>query len=93
MTGLKVAALTADGASANRSFFKMHAEGSQCNIHKVINRYADDERYVYVISDVPHLLKTAHNAFANSFDHSFSWKLWVITIIIITTINACICAT
>ena len=91
MTGLKVAALTADGASANRLFFKMHAEGSQCNIHKVINRYADDERYIHFISDVPHPLKTARNAFANSFDHSFSQKLWVINIIAI--INVCICAT
>ena len=45
--------------------------------YKVINLYADEKRYIYFISDVPHLLKTTRNCFSNSFGHSFTRKLWV----------------
>lgn len=34
-------------------------------------------RYIFFLSDVPHLLKTSHNCLANSFGHSMTRKLWV----------------
>lgn len=71
LTGFRVLALTCDGVSYNRKFFDMHRK------HKVINRFTDETRYIYFFSDVPHLLKTARNCFANSFAHSMSRKLWV----------------
>ena len=79
LAGFKVVCLTADGASCNRAFFKMHQESSQSNAmpNKVKNRYCDDGRFIYFMSDVPHLLKTVRNCFANSFGHSYSRKLWV----------------
>ena len=78
MVGFKVLALTADGNSANRAFFKMHQKSSKREtVYKVQNQYADEERYIYFISDPPHLLKTTRNCFANSFAHSQTRKLWV----------------
>lgn len=65
-TGLKVIAITADGAAPNRRFFRMHGKGSELP-HKVKNMYAEDERYIYFISDPPHLLKTIRNCFSHSY--------------------------
>ena len=54
--GLKVLALTCDGASVNRRLFKLHQTGNQF-VHKVVNSFAT-ERHLYFFSDPPHLLKT-----------------------------------
>ena len=74
LIGFRVVAVTADGASSNRKFFSMHGKGL---INKVKNPYSDDERNIFFFSDVPHLLKTSRNCFANSFAHSMTRQLWV----------------
>ena len=62
-----VIAATSDGASPNRRLYRMHSEldddlilGSIC--HNTIT----DDRYIYFLSDAPHLLKTARNCLYNS---------------------------
>ena len=77
--GLKVIFITCDGASPNRRFFEMHRtpEHGEGPVFYTQNVYAlDEERDIFFISDVPHLLKTARNCFANSFSHKKSRKLW-----------------
>ena len=68
--GLKVMALTCDGASVNRRLFKLHQTGKEL-VHKVVNPFAT-ERFVYFFSDPPHLLKTVRNAW-----HNMKRQLWV----------------
>ena len=77
LLGLKVIAVTCDGASQNRSFFQMHANSTDGKIHKTINPYADKPRYLYFFADVSHLIKTVRNCMSNSFSHSHSRALWV----------------
>ena len=56
-TGLKAIAITADGASPNRKFFRMHKSEGKI-VYKTKNIYANDNRNTYFISDPPHLIKT-----------------------------------
>ena len=72
--GLKVLAVTADGASSdsNRRLFKIHLLSSTAITHKVNNPFATDGRDLLFISDPPHLLKTIRNCIANK-----SRNLWV----------------
>lgn len=60
--GLKVVAVTADGASSNRRFFRLHSLSTTAISHCIINPYAAEERKIYIFSDPPHLQKTARNA-------------------------------
>ena len=76
MLGLKVLAFVSDGASCNRKFYSMHAVESSMP-HKITNIYAEEDRPLFLISDVPHLLKTTRNSWANSYAHSRSRHLWV----------------
>ena len=67
---LKVKVITADGASANRKFFRLHREPSGSNVcngvvYKTTNVHAT-KREVYFMSDVPHLLKTVRNCWEKS---------------------------
>ena len=64
---------TADGASCNHKFFKMHGRTS----FKTANICADEDRPIFFFSDPPHLMKTTRNCWANSFSHSYTRKLWV----------------
>ena len=64
--GFKVIAATADGLSVNRHFFKLHGDDSQALIHKALNPYAPEQRYIYFFSDPPHLIKTVRNCWASS---------------------------
>lgn len=76
--GFKVLALTADGASCNRKFFRMHRQKREtCFPHKTANIYADEDRPIFFFSDPPHLMKTTRNCWANSFGHSHTRNLWV----------------
>ena len=71
--GLKVIATTADGASANRKFFKMHKQASGKDdevVYKTVNVYSPEKRSLFFISDVPHLIKTVRNCWSNSFAHT-----------------------
>ena len=67
----KVISLTGDKASVNRTFFRMHQSNSSEVTFKVPNLYSSDGRYIYLISDVPHLIKTVRNCWSNSFGHSY----------------------
>lgn len=71
--GFRVIAFVSDGASCNRKLYSMH----DMEPHKIQNIYADEERPLFLISDVPHLLKTTRNSWANSHGHSNSRQLWV----------------
>lgn len=75
--GFKVLVITADGASPNRKFFHMH--GNKCNevCHKTENPYTDENRCIYFMSDVPHLMKTTRNCWSHSFAHGYKRKLCV----------------
>ena len=46
-------------------------------VYKTPNPFSDDNRDVYFMSDVPHLIKTVRNCWSNSFAHSNSRALWV----------------
>lgn len=54
LTGFRVLARTADGASCNSTFFLMHGTEKGL-VHEVKNLYADDNRFIYFFSDVPQL--------------------------------------
>ena len=69
--GFKVIVITADGASPNRKFFSLHG-GS----YKTVNPYSDDERYIYFVSDPPHLIKTTRNCWSHSGEQG-PRHLWV----------------
>ena len=73
--GLKVLCITADGASPNQKFFKMHRsiqESSKSTsepsiVYKTENVYAENgDRWIFFVSDPPHLMKTARNCLYNS---------------------------
>ena len=56
----------ANGATANRKFFKLSADEPELP-YKTNNVYAlDEERLVYFIRDVPHLLTTTRNCLLHS---------------------------
>ena len=80
--GLKVIAVTADGASQNRKFFNMHQDPSESNVsngitYKTINMYAL-EREVYFLSDVLHLVKTIKNCWEKScFGGTRLMQVWL----------------
>ena len=66
---LWVVAATSDGASPNRSFYRMHT-GLDGNAgkevcYRTINLYAP-HRFIYFFSDAPHLLKTTRNCLYHS---------------------------
>lgn len=61
--GFKVLACTCDGLSANRRFMKLHNAGSL--VEKVLNPYSSDGRYLFFLSDPPHLIKTVRNCWAS----------------------------
>ena len=65
--GIRVLALTCDGASANRRLWKLHSKGRDTSergvLHKVPNIYATDQpQSIYFIS---HLIKTTRNCWAS----------------------------
>ena len=74
--GFKVLACTADGASCNRKFFKMHNPRAQLS-YKTQNLFCDDKRPVFFISDTPHFIKTVRNGWSNSFAHKNMRKMEV----------------
>jgi len=67
--GFRVMSCTCDGATSNRRLYHLLTD-SQADKHKVLNKYSKEKRYIYLISDPPHLIKTIRNCFA-------SRPLWV----------------
>ena len=77
--GLKVVGATADGASSNRTFFKMHefyTDGDGEVVYKTPNIFSEDDRFIFFFSDAPHLMKTTRNCLLNSGSSSSSRFLW-----------------
>nr|XP_006814529.1 PREDICTED: uncharacterized protein LOC102801316 [Saccoglossus kowalevskii] len=77
--GLHVLVSTSDGASWNRKFYRMHrvlGAPRDSLVFKCKNLFAFDGRYIYIVSDVPHLIKTTRNCWANSESHGKSRSLW-----------------
>ncbi len=74
---LKVMAVTCDGASTNRTFFKMHSVPVSIEDveYKTVNCYSSD-RFIYFFADPPHLMKTARNCLAKSGSGNTSRLLW-----------------
>ena len=93
--GLKVISLTGDKGSCNPKFFRMHrkmaGKSSSDIVYKVQNPYASDERDIYFISDVPHLIKTVRNAWSNSFGHNQARALWVRAVLVIYSHKCMMC--
>ena len=46
-------------------------------MHETKNPYSQDDRDIYFMSDVPHLIKTTQNCWPKSFGHSHTIALWV----------------
>lgn len=61
----RVLAVTSDGATCNRSLFKMHTRTRDV-IYKTRNVFSSKTEYIYFFSDPPHLIKTIRNCFASS---------------------------
>ena len=76
---LWVIAATSDGASPNRRFYRLHkqldgnADGDVC--YRTVNLYAP-HRFIYFISDAPHLIKTTRNCLKNSGSGTCSRYMW-----------------
>ena len=69
IAGLQVICVVADGASANRRFFRLHSideykKSGVTYLAPNVCRAPGDK--VYFIADPPHLLKTIRNAWYNS---------------------------
>ena len=63
---LPVIAVVCDGAGPNRNFFRLHMKMSGTDpVYKVRNLFAQD-RWIYFISDPPHLIKTLRNCLWHS---------------------------
>ena len=81
--GVKVVGVTSDGASANRSMYRMHLNMTRVEdindvdvVYRTRNVMAEEERYIYFFSDPPHLLKTARNCLRNSLAGSCTRSMW-----------------
>ena len=74
---LRTVACVSDGASPNRTFYKMHKiPGSTGVTHKAKNPYVKD-CYIYFFADAPHLMKTARNCIYHSgFNEKSSRLMW-----------------
>ncbi len=72
LCGFNVIAFSCDGASPNRTFYKMH-RAEKGIVYKTKNPF----REIYFVCDVPHLIKTTRNCWSNSFAHKHSRALWV----------------
>ena len=75
---LWVIAVTSDGASPNRRFYRMHKNlhNDNCdNCFKTINLYAR-YRNISFIADATHLIKTARNCLHNSDGGKHSRYMW-----------------
>ncbi len=64
-------AATADGASTNRRLFSIHCPTAKASevMYKEVNPHAPEKKFLYFLSDPPHLLKTVRNAWANTKRH------------------------
>ena len=77
--GLKVLAITADGAGPNRKFFHLHFNSTKKQVcYKTTNPYTKESRPIYFFCDVPHLMKTTRNCWSHSGTNG-TRSMWVST--------------
>lgn len=79
MSGLKVVAVTCDGAATNRRFNDIHGTQQGTHAHPIFktpNPYAKD-RDIFLMQDPPHLVKCVRNTWANSYANQKTRTLWV----------------
>ena len=73
---LKVVVAVSDKASPNQRLYSLHKSSDEIT-YRTKNVFATDEqRYIYFMSDPPHLLKTARNNLASSGSGSNTRRLW-----------------
>ena len=60
----QVLAVTMDGSSANRKLIKLHNTSSDVT-YRIANPYTAEKRFLFFISDPPHLIKTTRNCWHN----------------------------
>lgn len=76
---LFVTAATSDGASPNTRFYRMHsdldgnADSDLC--YRTVHLFAP-HRFIYFLSDVPHLVKTTRNSLKSSGSGSCTRYMW-----------------
>ena len=76
---LWVIAATSDGASPNRRFYRLHSDldgitdSDVC--YRTVNLFAP-HRFIYFLSDVPHLVKTTRNCLKSSGSGSCTRYMW-----------------
>ena len=78
--GLKVVSWTADGASPNRNFFRMH-KALECKagkdvVYRAKNIHAKENRFISFFCDVPHLIKTTSNCISISGSGGATRFMW-----------------
>ena len=77
---LKVVSFTADGASPNRNHFRIH-KSLECNdgkdvVYRAKNIHAKENRFIYFICDVPHIIETERNCISNSGSGRATRFMW-----------------
>lgn len=61
----------------NRRFVRLHwNDDEEGVVYRTVNIFSEDARYIYCISDVPHLVKTVSNNLSNSYSHRKTHELW-----------------
>ena len=77
---MKVIAATADGASQNRKFFRMHrhlvGDLDTEIVYRTKNIYTKEIRFIYFFADVPHLMKTVRNCLFHSGSGRGTRYMW-----------------
>ena len=70
---LKVIASTSDKASPNQKLYRMHGDNAFC--YKTVNMFVPD-RYIFFVSDPPHLIKTVRNNLHSSGAGTNTKYMW-----------------
>ena len=80
---IQVVSLTSDGAKPNRWFYRLCQTEVKKDLvpYKTTNPFRANAQ-IYFFCDAPHLLKTTRNCFSNSFSHSKSRCLMVISLLL-----------
>ena len=90
---MQVMLFVCDGAKPNRKFLKSLGRESEMKhgvVYKTINRFCQ-ERYIYFMSDVPHLIKTTRNCWYSSKSGGTRY-MWVRTVHVHVLLCKIICA-
>ena len=76
---LHVIIAVSDGASPNRSFYRMHSDMDMLDnsdiVYRTVNIFAP-RRFIYFVADAPHLMKTLRNCIYHSGDGKGTRSLW-----------------